>query len=681
MADSIRAYPWSTSPLGPIGSWPPELLTVVNLALSSPLAMQIFWGPDMITLYNDGISPFVLGKNALGQPGRQVWQEVWSDVGPQLESVLAHGRPVSFQHVSLPVLQHGVLQDMYWDYIYTPVVDAAGNIVGILNLAQNVTETVSAQLKLKASEAQVVRVLQSIGDAVIVTDAAGNITRMNPVAESLTGWPIADAAGQPLSTVFRIVNEATRQPQEGPADRVKRTGRIVALASHTVLIARDGTEVAIDDSGAPVRDDDGNLTGIVLVFRDIEQRRRAEHELSLLARRQSVLVDLLNTQRNITDPDLLMTEACALIGRKFQVDRVGFFTVTSGNQILYGIGRADGDLPLLQGGEPVDWVGPAIDAMAHSGTTVAIDDARTDPLTVDTGFAAHGIVANLLVPFVRDGAWVGGFYAHSATPRAWAQNDVYFFRQVADNTWAAVDRLRTIHALRVSEERFRTTFNNAPVGIAVSQLDGSLTDFNREYERLTGQNRADLLGEDFFLLSPPEDRPANRVEFAKLLAGTIPSVQLEKRYVHPDGTLHWVRANSTLVRDEHGKPELILGIIEDIEIRRKTEAALIQNEKLAAVGRLAASIAHEINNPLESVTNLMYLARHSESLPEAQDYLDVAERELRRVSVITSQTLRFHRQSTRPVPHLLLRPLRRHPLHLPGPSRQLRHPGRQTQAG
>lgn len=650
MADRIRAYPWSSTPLGPVGTWPLELLSTVNLALSSPVAMQIFWGPDMITLYNDGITPFVLGKNALGQPARQVWAEVWPDVGTQLEGVLAFGQPVSFQHVFLRLMRDGILTDMYWDYVYTPIVSAQGDIVGILDIAQDVTQTVQAQLDLKASQAQASRILRSIGDAVIVTDIDTRITRMNPVAEELTGWLLADALGKPLTEVFCILNESTREPSESPAHKVLRTGRVVGLANHTILVARNGREVSIDDSGAPIRDDNGHITGIVLVFRDIAERRATERELAQNTRRQAVLVDFFNALRNGTDPDLLMQAACDLVARKLQVDRIGFFTVTSEKQILYGIGRADGNLPLLQGGEPADWIGPAVDAMAQTGATVAIDDTRTDPLTADTGFADNGIIGNLGVPFVRDGRWVGGFYAHHSQPRVWSHNDVYFFRQVADNTWAAVERLRTMHALSVSEERFRSTFNNAPIGIAVSQLDGTLVDFNREYERLTGQTRQDLLGEDFLLLLPAKEIESNRAQFRKLLDGTIPSADAEMHYLRPDGTTQLVRANSTLIRDENGKPELILGIIEDIELRRKTEAALIQNEKLAAVGRLAASIAHEINNPLESVTNLIYLARHSQALSESQEYLDLAERELRRVSAITSQTLRFHRQSTAPTP-------------------------------
>ena len=125
--------------------------------------------------------------------------------------------------------------------------------------------------------------LASIGDAVIATDAGGGVTFLNPVAEALTGWAAADAAGRPLTDVFRIVNEATRREVENPALRALANGVIVGLANHTVLIARDGTERPIDDSAAPIRDGGGAVGGAVLVFRDITERKRAEEGRARLA--------------------------------------------------------------------------------------------------------------------------------------------------------------------------------------------------------------------------------------------------------------------------------------------------------------------------------------------------------------------------------------------------------------
>ncbi len=120
--------------------------------------------------------------------------------------------------------------------------------------------------------------LTSIGDAVMATDAKGIITFMNPVAEKLTGWSLSLATGRPLAEVFHIVNEYSRMIVDDPVSKVLKTGLIVGLANHTILLQKDGGEVPIDDSGAPILDQNGNILGVVLVFRDISERRRAEAE-------------------------------------------------------------------------------------------------------------------------------------------------------------------------------------------------------------------------------------------------------------------------------------------------------------------------------------------------------------------------------------------------------------------
>lgn len=124
--------------------------------------------------------------------------------------------------------------------------------------------------------------LTSIGDAVIATDPEGRVTFINPVAESLTGWSMAEATGKPLKEVFHIVNEYTREVVEDPVTKVLATGAIVGLANHTVLLKRDGSEVPIDDSGAPILDEKGRIQGVVMVFRNISSRRQAEAEREML---------------------------------------------------------------------------------------------------------------------------------------------------------------------------------------------------------------------------------------------------------------------------------------------------------------------------------------------------------------------------------------------------------------
>ncbi len=279
MADLVRAHDWGSTPLGPIETWSIELLTIVNLTLCSPSPARTMWGPDFILIYNDAYRPIPGPRHpaALGRSARDVYGESWHVVGPLLEKAFATGETFFYEKLLVPLPTESGIQNFYLNYSFNPIYEG-NRIAGLFGPLQDVTGEVIAARKLEESEARATRILQSIGDAVIVTDAEGSITRMNPIAEALTGCTLEEAVGQPLTAVFRIVREDTGLPVESPVERVKRLGTVVGLANHTILLAKDGTKTHIDDSGAPIRNEEGELTGIVLVFRDINERRVAERE-------------------------------------------------------------------------------------------------------------------------------------------------------------------------------------------------------------------------------------------------------------------------------------------------------------------------------------------------------------------------------------------------------------------
>ncbi len=472
MAERISKFNWSSTQLGPIDTWSEALLTAVNMILASPLPMQLFWGPNFIILYNDPLIPLLTNKHpdALGQPAEVCWHEAWETVGPQMARVRSTGEPIQHERALVPIERDGIVTDVYWNYVYSAIFGPDGAVEGVLDIAHDVTAAVVAQHDLAASEARATRVLQSIGDAVVVTDAGNKISLMNPIAEQLTGWSQQEAMGLPLPEVFNIVNETTREPIESPADKVRRHGAIVGLANHTVLLNRRGGETHIDDSGAPIMDENGRLAGIVLVFRDIEERRKAE------IARDRLTSQLEQTLEGTTD----------------------------------GVAMVDRD-------------------------------------------------------------WRYTYFNPAGRRIASAPEDI-----VGQNIWEAFPGM---------------VFEGSPY--VYHQERGM-------YEGIAGEFTTDY----------------------PLLNLTI---QVFVRPI-PDG---------------------IVTIFRDITQQRRSTAALIQTEKLAAVGRLASSIAHEINNPLEAVTNLLFLLRGDQNTQEEREqYLESAEQELRRVSNITNQTLRFHKQST-----------------------------------
>jgi PAS domain S-box-containing protein len=324
--------------------------------------------------------------------------------------------------------------------------------------------------------------LESIGDGVIVCEPDGSIRMLNPAAATLTGLTQNEAVGAQFSEVFRIVHEETRAPVESPVEKVLRTKSLVALANHTALIRKDGTEIPIDDSGAPILDAKGELTGVVLVFRSVLERRAA---MRVLRESRERLNSIYNTS-------------------------LEYIGILNPEGILLDCNRA---------------------SLAFAGTSR--DECMAQPY------------------------WNGPWFRY--TPG------------MPEQMRAIVERVATGHATRTE--------------LSLTQPSGNVIIFD-------------------FSLTP--------------------------------------------VFDADGKLLYMVPEARDISDLKRAEAALIQSEKLAAVGRLAASIAHEINNPLEAVTNLLYLARHSDSAQGVQSFVEAAEDELRRVAIITNQTLRFHRQSTNP---------------------------------
>jgi PAS domain S-box-containing protein len=492
MADRVRAYDWSSTPLGPIDAWSTELLTIVNLTLCSPSPARTMWGPDFILIYNDAYRPIPGPRHpsALGKPAKAVYGESWHVVGPLLEKAFATGETLFYEKLLVPLPTLSGVQDFYLNYSFNPIYEGS-RIAGLFGPLHDVTGEVIATRKLEESEARATRILRSIGDAVIVTDANGCITRMNPIAEALTGWTHEEATGHPLTAVFRVVSEETGEVVESPVQKVKRLGTVVGLANHTILKAKDGREIHIDDSGAPIRNDDGELTGIVLVFRDINERRAAERER----------------------------------------DRV----------------------------------------------TKALQEAA--------------------------------------------------------------------EALQASDEELRWTIELSPQIPWTADAEGRIVGFSDSWLELTGLTREQALGDGWLQAPHPDDAP-NIAKTWKHALLTGERYQVEHRIRTSNGQYRWMRSSALPRHDPEGKIVKWYGTTEDIEEHKRAERALMQSEKLAAVGRLASSIAHEINNPLEAVTNLIYLARQKALLPEVLEYLQTAEQELRRVSAIANQTLRFHRQST-----------------------------------
>ena len=319
--------------------------------------------------------------------------------------------------------------------------------------------------------------LSSIGDAVITTDTKGSVTYLNPVAESLTGWPQAEAAGIPLEIVFKIINEETRQTVENPATRALREGLVVGLANHTLLIAKDGTERAIDDSAAPIRNANGEVDGVVLVFRDVTDRRKAERALRESEERFRLLVE--------------GAQDYAI----FMLDPQGY--VTSWNP---GAER-------IKGYSAEEIIGQHFSCFYP-------------PERVDAGYPDRELETAAAKGRFEDEGW----RLRKDGSRFWANVIITALRDEAGKLkgFSKITRDRTEamqkeSEIRESEIRFRRLFETAKDGILILDSDsGKITDANPFITELLGYSTDELIGKELWQIGLFQDIEASQAAFQQL---------------------------------------------------------------------------------------------------------------------------------------------------------------------
>jgi PAS domain S-box-containing protein len=605
MADRVRSHRWESTSLGPIENWSKELVTVVNLTLCSPSPARTMWGPEFILIYNDAYRP-IPGKRhpwALGKSSREVYKEAWHVVGPLLEHAFSTGETCYIEKLVVPLEADQGVRDFYLNYSFNPVYED-GRIAGLFGPIHDVTNEVTANTRLRESEARASRVLESIGDAVIVTDANACVSRINPVAQQLTGWTAEQAMDKPLTAVFRIVNEDTREPVENPADKVRRLGgAIVGMANHTLLLNRDGSETPVEDSCAPIYDDENRLTGMVLVFRDVRERRSGERQREVLSRQLDQVLGA------ITDGVLSIDRSWRMIYMNRSAEQI----LAPGGDLL-GRNFWETFPKMIYPGSPcVLYYHRAME----QGIAGRFEEYYAEPLN----------------------AW----FAVNAQPSP--DGIILFFRDITEQR-------REAEELRESSARLRAMYSASLEYIGLLTTDGTILHSNDASLEFAGSRREDLLGLHYaagpWWANTPGMPDLIRQWIVRVAGGE--SVRMEAQVVRPDGETMVFDFSLTPARNAAGEVIYLVPEARDITELKRAETALMQSEKLAAVGRLASSIAHEINNPLESVTNLIYLARMHVVDGESKRFLEMADQELGRISIIANQTLRFHRQPSNPRP-------------------------------
>ena len=326
-----------------------------------------------------------------------------------------------------------------------PILGPGGELQGAVAIFADVTKIKQTEEALRLSAQRFFTTLRSIGDAVIATDAQGRITFLNPVAEQLTQWNLDDATGRPLSEVFRIVNEHTRVEVESPVDKVLREGKVVGMANHTILMGKHGAEVAIDDSGAPIFDDQGALAGVVLVFRNVTEQRREEDRRRFLNEASTLLASSLEYGPTLTSVAKLAVPSIADWCAVDIVERGGKVARLAVSHVNPAKVRFAEELEARYPSDPAAPNG--VHSVVRSGKPLLMAEIPESLLTEAAVDDEHlrlilelGLKSAMIVPLRSRGKTLGAItFVAAESNRTFGPNDLSFAQDLASCAALAVD--------------------------------------------------------------------------------------------------------------------------------------------------------------------------------------------------------------------------------------------------
>lgn len=468
--------------------------------------------------------------------------------------------------------------------------------------AARLSRSAAAETASVAKVRRLSAIVESSDEAIIGMTLDGTITSWNGGAERLYGYTATDAIGE---LMWMLIPSGHPNELAGILEQLSRGEQVKRYEA--VRQRKDGTLVPVAVNISPIRDSNGRIVGASSIAHDISERKQA----------QQALLDSEHRYRSL-----------------FESMDEGFCVV----EVIFDDNGKAVDYRFLE-------TNPSFEK--HSGLVNASGKTIREivPKHEEHWFEIYGRIAKTGEP--------ARFQASAEQPSRWF--DVYAFRygQAANRQVAILfsditDRKRADERLRESEQRFRSLSELVPQMLWSADAKGEVTYVNERWAEYTGQTQAEAQGRGSFAVVHPDDLAMVKTSWQSAIEAET-AHEIEVRIRHRDGGYRWFLARGVPVRNEEGRVERWFGACTDIDDLKRSQEALVRTEKLASVGRMAATVAHELNNPLEAVMNSIFLVARDPSLSASgREHIRIAEREIERAAHIARQTLGFYRESSVP---------------------------------
>jgi PAS domain S-box-containing protein len=577
------------------------------------------------------------------------------------ERVVQTGEPVSFRGRPFPHPGGPDGEITYWDWSLVPVEDQTGRVEGLVLSLLNVTEREQLMRQLDVEQARLRVIIESMPEALVVADAEARILFTNRVADELYGQPVPFGKEYESHRALRICYPGgwPYEPRDLPLTRAALDGER-AEDVEMQLIGAEGEPRDLLVSTAPILGSDGEITGAVGVFRDITERKQIEEAVQEYAARLKMLHDLDHAILAADSPEEISREALSRLRRLVDCRRasVELFDFQAEETELLAVDTS-GETRLEQGQRlPLTW-NRSLEHLEEGEEHVVEDLGQVPASPAIEALCEEGIRSFVSVPLRARGELMGALNLGLATPGRPAANEIFILEDVAYELAIGIQQARLQEELRnyadelelrvavrtaqleASEARFRAIFEQSAVGIALLNQKGNVMISNLALEEMLGQTAEELRGQTLIDFAHPEEEiEADVAAYRQLRAGERDTHRVEVRYVGREGRTGWANLVLSLVRDGQDMPQFIVAIVEDVTERKKAQRALILSEKLATTGRLAASLGHEINNPLQTVIGCLGLAKETLEEGDAGDvekYVTLARDEVKRAARIVGR--------------------------------------------